>query len=225
MNKLDVGSKYLIYTLGSTIQKERVLVAGLLTYSETNRVPYDLYALAINENIKIDGENYTKENVGYFFNDKQFYHCKEIGNDGLPVDNGKQYLLWDDIIDTARLTKLKVKHTYALTLTVDYDAKSSKKTMIDSIKNNFKSTFGDKEGSIVIEHQASDDYDDYARFSDYESKLEKSEQILKQIQALSSLEPMIQKLTETDFAALFKTINERLGSIESNLAAINANLS
>lgn len=226
MNKLDVGSKYLIYTLKNTIEQERVLVVGLLAYSETNRVPYDVYALALNESIKVDDrENYTKDNIGYFLNDKQFYHCKEIDDDGLPVDNGKQYLLWDDIIDTTRLTKLKVKHTYQLTLTVDYDAKNSRNKMIDSIKNSFKSSFDDKEGSITIKHQVSNNHDDYAQFSDYESKLEKSEIILNQIQALSSLEPMVQKLTETDFSALFKIINERLGSIESNLAAINANLS
>ena len=133
-NNLSINSKYLLYTNYSTISRLKVKVIGILNYSKAQEVPYSIKNLAINEKVVDTTNNDTEE----YLKNQLYYLC--IYTDA----NGREtpYLVWDDVIDTQRTTKLSISYDYSLNLEVSSDLISDLPTIENSINTFIKTTYG-----------------------------------------------------------------------------------
>lgn len=221
MNKLELGKKYIIYTKEGTIEATKIIIVSILAYGETSRVPYALDSLFYNEKKEYSKDN--TENTNYYLIDKAYYHCFELNSDGTYDDTNEQFLIWDDIIDFNKTVKLETEYSFKVNMKVDYDSEFSKKEVSDSIISHVKTKFGNNKDIIDIQDWGTGQ-NPHDLISIYEEKLKYSDSLLDRLSQLKSLEPMINKLIETDFNAIITSIQSDISNINSDLNRISAQL-
>ena len=194
-NNLSINSKYLLYTNYSTISALKVKVIGILNYSKAQEVPYSIKNLAINEKVVDTTNNDTEE----YLKNQLYYLC--IYTDA----NGKEtpYLVWDDVIDTQRTTKLSISYDYSLNLEVSSDIP----TLISN--GETKSTTDTKTQEL----------------NKYKELFNIATGVAEKLANLKQIESLINYFAKDDMYEKVNNLSEQLSNIESTVATISAQIS
>ena len=130
--KLAIESQYLLYTNYGTYSGLNVKVKAILNHEKAAEVPFSIKNLAINEKV-ID---ITANETDTYLNSQLFYLC--VSTDGSET----QYLVWDDVIDSSKTTKVSTTYNYSLNLEVNNSLIADLPTIERSITTFIQSTYG-----------------------------------------------------------------------------------
>lgn len=218
-NNLSINSKYLLYTNYSTISALKVKVIGILNYSKAQEVPYSIKNLAINEKVVDITNNDTEE----YLKNQLYYLC--IYTDA----NGKetQYLVWDDVIDTQRTTKLSISYDYSLNLEVSSDLISDLSTIENSINTFIKTTYGNSVIPTLVsngEVQSTTD-SKTQELNKYKELFNIATGVAEKLANLKQIESLINYFAKDDMYEKINDLSEQLSNIESTVATISAQIS
>ena len=218
-NKLSINSKYLLYTNYSTISALKVKVIGILNYSKAQEVPYSIKNLAINEKVVDITNNDTEE----YLKNQLYYLC--IYTDA----NGKetQYLVWDDVIDTQRTTKLSISYDYSLNLEVSSDLISDLSTIENSINTFIKTTYGNSViPTLVSNGEVKSTTDSKTQeLNKYKELFNIATGVAEKLANLKQIESLINYFAKDDMYEKINDLSEQLSNIESTVATISAQIS
>lgn len=218
-NNLSINSKYLLYTNYSTISALKVKVIGILNYSKTQEVPYSIKNLAINEKVVDITNNDTEE----YLKNQLYYLC--IYTDA----NGKetQYLVWDDVIDTQRTTKLSISYDYSLNLEVSSDLISDLSTIENSINTFIKTTYGNSViPTLVSNGEVKSTTDSKTQeLNKYKELFNIATGVAEKLANLKQIESLINYFAKDDMYEKINDLSEQLSNIESTVATISAQIS
>lgn len=218
-NNLSINSKYLLYTNYSTISTLKVKVIGILNYSKAQEVPYSIKNLAINEKVVDITNNDTEE----YLKNQLYYLC--IHTDA----NGKetQYLVWDDVIDTQRTTKLSISYDYSLNLEVSSDLISDLSTIENSINTFIKTTYGNSVIPTLISNGEVKSTTDSKtqELNKYKELFNIASGVAEKLANLKQIESLINYFAKDDMYEKINDLSEQLSNIESTVATISAQIS
>lgn len=218
-NNLSINSKYLLYTNYSTISTLKVKVIGILNYSKAQEVPYSIKNLAINEKVVDITNNDTEE----YLKNQLYYLC--IHTDA----NGKetQYLVWDDVIDTQRTTKLSISYDYSLNLEVSSDLISDLSTIENSINTFIKTTYGNSVvPTLVSNGEVKSTTDSKTQeLNKYKELFNIATGVAEKLANLKQIESLINYFAKDDMYEKINDLSEQLSNIESTVATISAQIS
>lgn len=218
-NNLSINSKYLLYTNYSTISALKVKVIGILNYSKAQEVPYSIKNLAINEKVVDITNNDTEE----YLKNQLYYLC--IYTDA----NGKetQYLVWDDVIDTQRTTKLSISYDYSLNLEVSSDLISDLSTIENSINTFIKTTYGNSViPTLVSNGEVKSTTDSKTQeLNKYKELFNIATGVAEKLANLKQIESLINYFAKDDMYEKINDLSEQLSNIESTVATISAQIS
>ena len=218
-NNLSINSKYLLYTNYSTISALKVKVIGILNYSKAQEVPYSIKNLAINEKVVDITNNDTEE----YLKNQLYYLC--IYTDA----NGKetQYLVWDDVIDTQRTTKLSISYDYSLNLEVSSDLISDLSTIENSINTFIKTTYGNSViPTLVSNGEVKSTTDSKTQeLNKYKELFNIASGVAEKLANLKQIESLINYFAKDDMYEKINDLSEQLSNIESTVATISAQIS
>lgn len=218
-NNLSINSKYLLYTNYSTISALKVKVIGILNYSKAQEVPYSIKNLAINEKVVDTTNNDTEE----YLKDQLYYLC--IHTDA----NGKetQYLVWDDVIDTQRTTKLSISYDYSLNLEVSSDLISDLPTIENSINTFIKTTYGNSVIPTLIGNGETKTTTDTKtqELNKYKELFNIATGVAEKLANLKQIESLINYFAKDDMYEKMNNLSEQLSNIQSTVATISAQIS
>lgn len=138
--KLQVSKSYILTTLQNTIIKQKVKIAGIITYDEALHVPYNVRTLAINEKV-IDPSNEDAE----YLKKQIYYKCIVLNPDNTEEELNEYLLVWDAIINSESTTELN--RTYGLEMSVDIDPNSN--ITINEVTDYLKESMTTKFGSNI----------------------------------------------------------------------------
>ena len=218
-NNLSINSKYLLYTNYSTISALKVKVIGILNYSKTQEVPYSIKNLAINEKVVDITNNDTEE----YLKNQLYYLC--IYTDA----NGKetQYLVWDDVIDTQRTTKLSISYDYSLNLEVSSDLISDLPTIENSITTFIKTTYGNSVIPTLVSNGEVESTTDSKtqELNKYKELFNIATGVAEKLANLKQIESLINYFAKDDMYEKINDLSEQLSNIQSTVATISAQIS
>lgn len=218
-NNLSINSKYLLYTNYSTISGLKVKVIGILNYSKAQEVPYSIKNLAINEKVVDTTNNDTEE----YLKNQLYYLC--IYTDA----NGREtpYLVWDDVIDTQRTTKLSISYDYSLNLEVSSDLISDLPTIENSINTFIKTTYGNSVIPTLISNGEVKSTTDSKtqELNKYKELFNIASGVAEKLANLKQIESLINYFAKDDMFEKINDLSEQLSNIESTVATISAQIS
>lgn len=201
--KLSLNQKYIISTKESEEMIDvKVEVVGIINYESTKKIPYSVEILAIAE--KVLDENGDPES---FLKDITFYHLKEI-------DTGKDYIIWDDVIDPIKSNPLDVTFSYRMRLTVSSTMNVPISTILDNIENYIDSTYGSVVQPLITEIQG----DDSTELELLMKKVSVYESTLDAMEKLGGVLNQVERLSSSD-------ITNQISDIQTNIAQISSDLS
>lgn len=218
-NNLSINSKYLLYTNYSTISALKVKVIGILNYSKAQEVPYSIKNLAINEKVVDTTNDDTEE----YLKDQLYYLCIYIDTNG----NETQYLVWDDVIDTQRTTKLSISYDYSLNLEVSSDLISDLPTIENSITTFIKTTYGNSVVPTLVGNGEVESTTDTKtqELNKYKELFNIATGVAEKLANLKQIESLINYFAKDDMYEKVNNLSEQLSNIESTVATISAQIS
>lgn len=218
-NNLSINSKYLLYTNYSTISALKVKVIGILNYSKAQEVPYSIKNLAINEKVVDTTNNDTEE----YLKDQLYYLCIHTDANG----NETPYLVWDDVIDTQRTTKLSISYDYSLNLEVSSDLISDLPTIENSINTFIKTTYGNSVIPTLISNGETKTTTDTKtqELNKYKELFNIATGVAEKLANLKQIESLINYFAKDDMYEKMNNLSEQLSNIQSTVATISAQIS
>lgn len=210
--KLELNTKYLLFTKYNTIPGLEVEVVGLINYQEAEDLPFSITNLAINEKV-VDSED-----TDAYLKDQLYFKCIYKDED----NNETIYLVWDDIIDEIRTTRLSVQYKYNLLLDVDTGIDVSLNTVIESVASYIGTNFGSNirptitSLGIVSEELTRDDI-----LNQYKEQLEICKTVLNKLASLKQIETLINYFAKDDMIEKIKTMSDQLTNIQDTMGTIS----
>ena len=213
--KLDINSEYLVYTTYETISALKLKIVGILSYEQALELPYSVKVLALNEKV-VD----TNDNTEEYLKDLLFYKCTRTNS----KNEEEIYVIWDDIIDFNKTTKLSVSYEYRLTLDISSDLISDKSTIENSITTFIANNYGNTVKSELIAYGTTDSTEDETtkQLNYYKELFESAKALADKMAKLKQIESLINYFAKDDMQEKIKTFNESLTSIQDDIAAISA---
>ena len=218
-NNLSINSKYLLYTNYSTISALKVKVIGILNYSKAQEIPYSIKNLAINEKVVDTTNNDTEE----YLKDQLYYLCIYTDSNG----NETPYLVWDDVIDTQRTTKLSISYDYSLNLEVSSDLISDLPTIENSITTFIKTTYGNSVIPTLVGNGEVESTTDSKtqELNKYKELFNIATGVAEKLANLKQIESLIDYFAKDDMYEKINDLSEQLSNIQSTVATISAQIS
>lgn len=218
-NKLSINSKYLLYTNYSTISGVKIKVIGILNYSKAQEIPYSIKNLGINEKVVDTSNDDTEE----YFKNQLYYLCVYTDNTGKET----QYLIWDDVIDSKRTTKLSVSYDYSLNLEVSSDLITDLPTIENSINTFIKSTYGNSVIPTLVGNGETISTSDSKtqELNRYKELFNIAHGVAEKLANLKQIESLINYFAKDDMYEKINSLSEQLSNIESTVATISAQIS
>ena len=218
-NNLSINSKYLLYTNYSTISALKVKVIGILNYSKAQEIPYSIKNLAINEKVVDTTNNDTEE----YLKDQLYYLCIYTDLNG----NETPYLVWDDVIDTQRTTKLSISYDYSLNLEVSSDLISDLPTIENSITTFIKTTYGNSVIPTLVGNGEVESTTDSKtqELNKYKELFNIATGVAEKLANLKQIESLINYFAKDDMYEKINDLSEQLSNIQSTVATISAQIS
>jgi len=224
ITKLKVNIPYLLFTKKETIMGEKVKVVGILNWKETQDINYSVTVLANNEKavaLTQDTDKYLTEQF--------FYKCVGLTystKTKTDEENNKVFLVWDDIIDSARTTQLKSNYIYQLTLTIDTNLTTPIAEVCQTIKNTINNTMFNGTVKSDIKQIAVVGQNDYKLMLDeYMQKFEDAKSVISKIAALKQIESLIEILSNGMIVENMNKIAEKQEEILTTVATISEMIS
>lgn len=211
-NKLSVNMKYLLYTKYNTIPGVNVDVVGIMNYDEAILLPYSIISLAINEkvvDVEDETENYLREQL--------YYKCVNKSEDGKETI----YVVWDNIIDSERTTRLSVEYSYTMKLTVDANLDTSLSDIINDIHAYIVSTYGASVTPVFTQTGVGEYDSENNELNEYKKLVEESKTIVSKIASLKQIETLIDYFAKDDMMEKISEINESLTNIQDTVSTIS----
>ena len=210
--KLELNTKYLLFTKYNTIPGLEVEVVGLINQQEAKDLPFSITNLAINEKV-VDSED-----TDVYLIDQLYFKCIYKDED----NNETIYLVWDDIIDEIRTTRLSVQYKYNLLLDVDTGIDVSLNTVIESVASYIGTNFGPNirptitSLGIVSDELTTDDI-----LNQYKEQLEICKTVLNKLASLKQIETLINYFAKDDMIEKIKTMSDQLTNIQDTMGTIS----
>ena len=218
-NILSINSSYLIYTNYSTIAGLKVKVIGILNYDKAQEYPYSIKNLAINEKV-IDT---TIDDTEKYLMNQLFYLCLHTDSTGKETP----YIIWDDIIDTQKTTKLSVAYDYTLNLDVSSDLIADLSTIENSITTFIRTTYGNSViPTLVSNGEVSSTADTKTQeLNKYKELFGVAKGVAEKLASLKQIESLINYFAQDDMHEKINSMSEELSIIQSTISTISAQLS
>jgi hypothetical protein len=218
-NNLSINSKYLLYTNYSTIAGLKIKVIGILNYTKAQEVPYSIKNLAINEKVVDTSTDNTEE----YLKNQLYYLCVHTDSAGKETP----YLVWDDVIDTQRTTKLSISYDYSLNLEVSSDLIADLPTIENSINTFIKSTYGNSVIPTLIGNGEAKSTTDTKtqELNRYKELFGIATGVAEKLANLKQIETLINYFAKDDMYEKISGLSEQLSNIESTVATISAQIS
>lgn len=207
---LELNSSYLFFTKKNTVFGKKARIVSILSFGEVGKVPYDVRVLFNNERgATLDETPIDEILAGY-----NFYHCKVL-------DSTEEFLVWDEVIDFARTTKINASYTYDLVLTIKNTMNVPIANIIQDASVYLNTKYSTSLEAAFIDKGINPTISELEALRD---KVTHYEAILQGLDKLSLVLPMIDRVSKTDFNKIVSTINEQITVINSNISTIRANL-
>ena len=218
-NNLSINSKYLLYTNYSAIAGLKIKVIGILNYTKAQEVSYSIKNLAINEKVVDTSTDNTEE----YLKNQLYYLCVHTDSAGKET----QYLVWDDVIDTQRTTKLSISYDYSLNLEVSSDLIADLPTIENSINTFIKSTYGNSVIPTLIGNGETKSTTDTKtqELNRYKELFGIATGVAEKLANLKQIETLINYFAKDDMYEKISGLSEQLSNIESTVATISAQIS
>jgi len=200
---MTLNKKYVVTTFGLTYVNKLVEVIGIVNYDEAVKLS-DILLIALNE--KIIDSNYTD-----YFSDIEFYKCKIVGTEDVVV-------IWSDIIDSSKTSIVGEKFNYKVTLELSVSAQTISK---DAILAELVSKASTYNASLVFTSVTSDQN---SVVDILQERLTAAENIVKSLQSLSTVLPMIDSISRGDIEGKLTTIAANISTINDKIETIAAGL-
>lgn len=210
INKLSVDTDYLLYTNYNSIPGVKVKVTGVMNYDEAILLPFSITAIAINEKV-VDPEGDTEE----YLRKQLFYKCitKDVDS------NETVYVVWDDIINSEKTTRLSVDYNYTLKLTVDSSIENSISDIVSDITSYIITTYGSQVTPELT--QIGIGVTENNELEEYKQQLDIAKTVISKLASLKQIETLIDYFAKDDMNEKLVSINEQLGNIMDTVNTIS----
>ena len=221
--KLEINKSYSLYTLSDYITNKKIKILGFIGYERASQYASFVENVAINEKF-ID----TTDDSGTYLKQQIYYDCGELEYiNGEWKLNGNHIIIWDDILDLDRTTRLYENYTYKL----DFMFKDvgstdviTKEDVIEVIKNALESHFNTTKQKIGYELKLISDN----TIDSVETQLEKTQEALDKandvINTFISLKDEAKKVTtdivDNELVGKVNVIGSRVEDISSSIETI-----
>ena len=216
---LSINSKYLLYTNYSTISGAKIKVIGILNYTKAQEIPYSIKNLSINEKVV----DLNTEDTELYLKDQLYYLCIVTDLDGKETP----ILVWDDIIDTQRTTKLSAAYDYSLNLEVSSDLIADLPTIENSITTFIKTTYGNSVVPTLVgngEVKTSTDAKTQ-ELNKYKELFSSAVTVAEKLASLKQIESLINYFAKDDMYEKVNGLAEMLSNIQNTVNTISAQIS
>lgn len=217
-NKLMINCKYNLYTNYGTINGVKVDVTAMLNYDEAQNRGYSITNLAINEKVIDLNSDETFE----YLKEQIYYLC--IARDA--NNNEIVYLVWDDVIDSDKTTKLSVKYTYTLELDVNSNLISNLPTIEDSIKTYINKTYGSSVQANLSTIGEESNLDETTKeLNQYKALFNEAKGLADKMASLKQIESLINYFANDDMYAKIQELSDSLNTIQTTVSTISEMIS
>lgn len=218
-SKLSINAQYLLYTNYGTINGEKVKVKAILNYEKANEIPYSIKNIAINEKV-IDVESTETDT---YIENQLYYLCivTDANGDELSL------IVWDDIIDSTKTTKLSVEYNYSLDLNVSAALVADLPTIENSIVTFIKNTYGNTVVPNLIANGEVDTTTDAKtqELNNYKNLFQEASALADKMAKLKQIETLINYFAKDDMYEKIVNVSKTLSEIQSTIATISAQIS
>ena len=217
---MELGKNYLLNTVGGTIINQKVQVAGIISYIETQNTKIDVRIVAINE--KVIGAIDLVDNN--YLGKQNFYKCFILDpTTNAPYTNSDANIIivWSDIIDPNKTIVLDSTYNYKTSINVPtngstfYPVDSILADAASYIKNKYNAT-------LSFTTMTSEDQN--KTIDVLVQRLNDCNTVLKAFQGFVTMVPTLQKLTNSDISTSIDEINTNLAVIQDSVETIASTL-
>lgn len=213
MTKLSINSKYNLYTNYATISGVQVMVTSILNYDEAQNRGFSITNLAINEKVIDLNSDETTE----YLKNQLYYLCIHTDVNG----NKSVYLVWDDIIDSDKTTKLSTKYNYTLELDISSDLISNLPTIENSIKTYINQTYGSSVSPTLTSNGETSELDTTTQeLNKYKELFNEAKGIADKLASLKQIESLINYFANDDMYTKIQELSDSLNSIQTTVSTI-----
>lgn len=217
-SKLSINSKYNLYTNYDTISGVKVDVVSILNYEQAQNKGFSITNLAINEKV-IDLDSDTTEE---YLKNQLYYHCVYRDSD----NNETTYLVWDDVIDSDRTTKLSVKYSYTLELDVNSSLISNLPTIENSITTAITNTYGSSVVPNLVSNGETTELDSTAQtLETYKKLFNEASSVIEKLASLKQIESLINYFASDDMYSKIQSLSDSLSNIQDTVSTISEMIS
>lgn len=218
-SKLCINSEYLLFTNYGTINGEKVKVKAILNYEKANEIPFSIKNLAINEKV-ID---VTALETDTYIENQLYYLCISKDANG----NENSILVWDDVIDSSKTTKLAAEYNYTLNLTVSAALIADLPTIENSITTFINNTYGNTViPNLVANGEVETTLDSKTQeLNRYKEMLQDAMGLADKMAKLKQIETLINYFAKDDMYQKIVSMSDALSEIQSTISTISAQIS
>ncbi len=216
ISKLEVNVPYLLYTTNDTILAKKITVVGVLNYDQALKENYSITGIAINEKVVSTDYDTTEE----YLRTQLFYKCIEYDEDQTNLED-KVYLVWDDIIDLTRTTRLSSTYKFQLTLEINNNLDVSLNTVMTKIQDYIITEFEENIVPTLVQTQVVGQNDTKQLLEDYMKKFEEARSVINKMASLKQIESLIDALVSSNMITNINDINDKLTTIAGTVATIS----
>lgn len=218
-SKLCINSEYLLFTNYGTINGEKVKVKAILNYEKANEIPFSIKNLAINEKV-ID---VTALETDTYIENQLYYLCISKDANG----NENSILVWDDVIDSSKTTKLAAEYNYTLNLTVSAALIADLPTIENSITTFINNTYGNTViPNLVANGEVETTLDPKTQeLNRYKEMLQDAMGLADKMAKLKQIETLINYFAKDDMYQKIVSMSDALSEIQSTISTISAQIS
>jgi hypothetical protein len=213
--KLDINKTYLLFTNADTINAKKVKVVGILNYDQAMIENYSITGLAINE--KVVGQEYptTEE----YLVDQLYWKCISFDND---IENPDEILVvWDDVIDAVRTTRLSTSYKYQMTLEVGSELNQSLDSIISKLQSFIQTEFEGNVNSFIVQTQIVGQDNTRILLDEYARTVEEARSVISKLAAIKQIETLIDELISSNFLNNVREIRDNMETVAASVATIS----
>ena len=248
--KLNINNIYLVNTKKGTLKNKKLMVIGVLNWRQAAMIPtgLNILQLAIDENVlndytvsidslRKDAETDNKNDKLAYFKSLSYYHCidvdsensdsktsiRDIIQNNYNPDRFKHYVIWDEIIDIESITVVDTIYKFEAYVKIKNKLNKSIDMVLTEIKNLIARESDDaidvsfryiKAGEQTIEE----------KLKLTQSELDKANEIIRQLNKLKSIEPIINSLADSNLTEKVNEIEFKMGLIHETVVNIDSRI-
>ena len=197
--KMQLNKKYIFSTIGKSIIDKKVTVIGIINYNESLLTNFDVRILALNEKVT---DTITSEE---YFKNKELFKCAPLD------DPSSVIIVWSDIIDNSKTSVLDDEFVYKSIIKIPSTTVGITESFLLQKINELVLSYG---CNITINRSATE-YN--SEVDALKAKLLEYDRILRSLNSLSLVAPILDKLSSDD-------LNKKIVAIESSIDTINDKL-